>query len=210
MKKPFYLLALALMSTLVNAQPVPERKVAPRDQQARIREERKQPLSEQLNLSESQREQLKKEQEKALEKVLTPDQKKQLKELKEQQTARKDSAKKRQATRLKEALSLSDEQVVKLQAQQEKFQQSMRSLKKKADAFRDSHRAELKSLMEEQKNNLSQLLNPEQLEKYKRMMRERMQEFRGKIEERPRGPQDRKGPPPPSHPRKTKPEMNEL
>ena len=85
----------------------------------------------------------------------------------------------------------------------------MRSLKKKADAFRDSHRAELKSLMEEQKNNLSQLLNPEQLEKYKRMMREQMQEFRGKIEERPRGPQDRKGPPP-SHPRKTKPELNEL
>ncbi len=211
MKKPFYLFALALMSTLVNAQPVPERKVAPRDQQARIREERKQPLSEQLNLSESQREQLKKEQEKSLEKILTPDQKKQLKELKDKQTARKDSAKKRQATRLKEALSLSDEQVVKLQAQQEKFQQSMRSLKKKADAFRDSHRAELKSLMEEQKNNLSQLLNPEQLEKYKRMMRERMQEFRGKIEERPRGPQDRKGPPPPpSHPRKIRPEMNEL
>ena len=64
MKKPFYLLALVLMSTLVNAQPIPERKVAPRDQQSRIREERKQPLSEQLNLSESQREQLKKEQEK--------------------------------------------------------------------------------------------------------------------------------------------------
>ena len=84
MKKPFYLLALALMSTLVNAQPVPERKVAPRDQLTRIREERKQNLSEQLNLSDSQREQLKKEQEKALEKVLTPDQKKQLKELKEQ------------------------------------------------------------------------------------------------------------------------------
>jgi hypothetical protein len=55
-------------------------------------------------------------------------------------------------------------------------------------------------MMEEQKNSLSQLLNAEQLEKYKRMMRDRMQEFRGKMEERPRGNRERKGPPPPPPP----------
>ena len=173
------------------AQPVQERRGAHREQLSRIREERKQNLSEQLKLSETQREQLKKEQEKALEKVLTPEQKKQLKDLKEKQTARKDSAQKRQAARLKEALSLTDEQVVKLQAQQQKFQQSMRAMQKKAETFRDSHREQLRSMMEEQKNSLSQLLNAEQLEKYKRMMQDRMQEFRGNWEQRQRGNQER-------------------
>lgn len=231
MKKSLISIALVAISALAIAQPVQERSRAPREQLSKIREEKKQNLSEQLNLSDTQREQLKKEQEKALEKVLTPEQKKQLKELKDKQTARKDSAQKRQAARLKEALSLSDEQVVKLQAQQQNFQQSMRAMQRKAESFRDNHREQLRSLMEEQKKNLSQLLNAEQLEKYKRMMRDRMQEFRGnieqrqrgnqernrmqqhpgKMEERPRGNRERKDPPPPPPPsRNTASEWSEL
>ena len=64
MKKSLISIALVAISALAIAQPVQERSRAPREQLSRIREEKKQNLSEQLNLSDTQREQLKKEQEK--------------------------------------------------------------------------------------------------------------------------------------------------
>jgi uncharacterized protein YaaR (DUF327 family) len=63
-------------------------------------------------------------------------------------------------------------------AQQEKFQESMKKFKKEASAQMIEHRQKLRAMMEEQSNNLKQILSPEQLEKYKKIMQERMRKMR--------------------------------
>ena len=86
-------------------------------------------------------------------------------------------------------------------------------LKKEASAQMMERREKLRSLMEEQSKNLKQILNEEQLEKYKIIIRDRMQKMRqenpmrNRLQNnapekrgRPNGPD---GPPPPPKPRKT-------
>jgi Spy/CpxP family protein refolding chaperone len=210
MNKLFILTTALLISIGATAQQ-PQRK-GPPPPNWRNAQDKKQSMLEELDLTDAQKEQLKKEHEKALEKVLTPEQKKQRKEMLDKQSARKDSAQKRQAQHLQKMLHLSDEQTSKLIAQQEKFQESMKKFKKEANAQMIEHREKMRTLMEEQSNNLKQILSPEQLEKYKYMMRERMRKMReggplrNKIQNnepsrrRPIDIQD--GPPPPPRPRK--------
>lgn len=206
------ILTAALLSFSFAFAQQPERKGTP-PPPWRTAQERKQSMLHELHLSDSQKEQLKKEQEKALDKILTPEQKKQRKDFLDKLAARKDSAQKRQAQHLQKALHLSDEQTTKLMAQQNKLQESMKQFKKEASEQLMERREKLRSLMEEQSKNLKQILNEEQLEKYKTIMRERMQKMRQEnpmrnrlqnnaLEKRgrPVGPD---GPPPPPRPRKT-------
>ncbi len=176
MNKLFILTTALLISIGATAQQ-PDRK-GPPPPNWRNAQDKKQSMLEELDITDAQKEQLKKEHEKALEKVLTPEQKKQRKEMLDKQSARKDSAQKRQAQHLQKMLHLSDEQTSKLIAQQEKFQESMKKFKKEANAKMIEHREKMRTLMEEQSNNLKQILSPEQLEKYKYMMRERMRKMR--------------------------------
>ena len=206
------ILTAALLSFSFAFAQQPERK-GPPPPPWRTAQERKQSMLEELHLSDSQKEQLKKEQEKALDKILTPEQKKQRKDFLDKQAARKDSAQKRQAQHLQKALHLTDEQTTKLMAQQNKLQESMKQFKKEASEQLMERREKLRSLMEEQSKNLKQILNEEQLEKYKTIMRERMQKMRqenpmrNRLQKnapekrgRPVGPD---GPPPPPRPRNT-------
>jgi len=210
MNKLLILTTAMLISAVVTAQQ-PERK-GPPPPNWKNAQDKKQSMLEELDLTDAQKEQLKKEHEKALEKVLTPEQKKQRKEMLDKQIARKDSAQKRQAQYLQKALHLSDEQTSKLITQQEKFQESMKKFKKEANEQIMEHREKVRIMMEEQSNNLKQILSPEQLEKYKSIMRERMRKMRedgplrNKMQNdepyrrRPIDNQD--GPPPPPKPRK--------
>ena len=210
MNKLVILITALLINVVATAQQ-PERKGPPPPNWRNL-QDKKQSMLEELDLTDAQREQLKKEHEKALEKVLTPEQKKQRKEMLDKQSARKDSAQKRQAQHLKQVLSLSDEQASKLMAQQEKFQESMKKFRKEAGSQMMEQRQKLRALMEEQSNNLKQILSPEQIEKYKKIMQERMRKMReggplrNKIQNnepsrrRPIDIQD--GPPPPPRPRK--------
>ncbi|MFM1858185.1 MAG: hypothetical protein RLZ05_1245 [Bacteroidota bacterium] len=205
------ILTTALLISVVATAQQPQRK-GPPPPNWRNAQDKKQSMLEELDLTDVQKEQLKKEHEKALDKVLTPEQKKQRKEMLEKQSARKDSAQKRQAQYLQKALHLSEEQTSKLVAQQEKFQESMIKFKKEATAQMAERREKVRTMMEEQSNNLKQILSPEQLEKYKYMMRERMKKIQeegplrnkmqndGPYRRRPIDNQD--SPPPPPKPRK--------
>lgn len=206
-----FILTIALLISVVATAQQPQRK-GPPPPNWRNAQDKKQSMLEELDLTDAQKEQLKKEHEKALDKVLTSEQKKQRKEMLEKQSARKDSAQKRQAQYLQKTLHLSDEQTSKLIAQQEKFQESMKKFKKEATAQMAERREKVRTMMEEQSNNLKQILSPEQLEKYKYMMRERMKKIQeegplrnkmqndGPYRRRPIDNQD--SPPPPPKPRK--------
>ncbi len=176
MNKIIILTTVMLISTIALAQH-PERKGPPQPNW-RNAQDKKQSIVEELELTDTQKEQLKKEYEKALEKVLTPEQKKQRKEMLDKQSARKDSLQKKQAQHLQKTLHLSDEQTSKLIAQQEKFQESMKKFKKEVSTQMMERREKMRTMMEEQSNNLKQILSPEQIEKYKFMMRERMRKMR--------------------------------
>ena len=141
-------------------------------------------LMQRLELTPSQREQLKKEQEQALEKVLTGDQKKKLKEIRLQQQQRKEEMQGRQRQQLKDRLSLTDEQATKLQDLQKNFMESMKKNRQQLDQTIAQQRERAREMMETQQQSLKKLLSAEQLEKYKMMMRDRMQDGMQRFRER--------------------------
>lgn len=212
MNKIHFLALALLVSATASAQQTHERKGPPPPPTERSLPQQRNAMADQLQLTDAQKEQLKKEHEKAMDKVLTPEQKKLRKELMDKQAARKDSAQKRQAQKLKQALSLSDEQVSKLMDQQEKFKASMKKFRTETSAYMSENRQKLRTMMEVQADNLRQILNPEQFEKYKKMMQERMQQLRNRNprnnqlnQRRPNQPRPDDapdGPPPPPRPRK--------
>ena len=212
MNKIHFLALALLVSATASAQQTHERKGPPPPPTERSLPQQRNAMADQLQLTDAQKEQLKKEHEKAMDKVLTPEQKKLRKELMDKQAARKDSAQKRQAQKLKQALSLSDEQVSKLMDQQEKFKASMKKFRTETSAYMSENRQKLRTMMEVQADNLRQILNPEQFEKYKKMMQERMQQLRtrkprnNQLNQRrpnqPRPDDAPDGPPPAPRPRK--------
>jgi len=136
------------------------------------------PIVEQLKLSHAQKEQLKKEHEKALEKVLTPEQKTKLKELRQEQAVRKQSAEKKKDEKLKQELGITDAQLTKLKNLQTEFKEKMKTVREDVNQTVQQQRDRTRELITKQQQALKELLNSEQLEKYKKMMQDKMRHLR--------------------------------
>lgn len=156
-------------------------------------------LLDRLQLTTGQREQLKKEQEQALEKVLTADQKKKLSQLRQQQQQRKEEAQLHQRQQLKDRLAISEEQAAKLQELQKNFMESMKKNRDQLDQTIAQQRERARSLMETHQESLKKILNAEQLQKFKDMMRNKMREGMEKWREHRDGMRQ-KPPAPPTAP----------
>lgn len=176
MKQFSFLIALSLLAGITVAQQVPNR-MAPPPVQQRQHKGGEEALMQQLNLTQAQREQLKKEHDKALERVLTAEQKAKLGQLRQQQQALKDSAQKRQDRKLKEQLGLSNEQVVKVRELQRGFREKMKAIQEDVNQTVQQQRDRTRELWESQQKNWQEVLTPEQLEKYKSLMQERMRKM---------------------------------
>ncbi|MFZ9695003.1 MAG: hypothetical protein ACO3AY_03925 [Chitinophagaceae bacterium] len=175
MKKLFVaLVTLGITAGITTAQEIPNRPARPPHMQQRIQRNAGDPVLQQLNLSASQKEQLKKEQEKALEKVLTPEQKKKLKELRNEQERRKETAAQKRDANLKEKLGLTEGQLTKLKTLQKEFSEKMQIVRQDVTQTVQQQRDRTRELLSQQQKALKELLNTEQLEKYRKMMREKM------------------------------------
>jgi len=199
MKTITTLLVATSLLTMVHAQDGPPPHAPRSDRQRPQREQGDERLMQQLQLTPTQREQLKKEHEQALEKVLTPDQKKKLKEIRQRQQERKEEMQARQRQQLKDRLSLTDDQATKLQDLQKSFMESMKKNRQHLDQTIAQQREKAREMMETHQQSLKKLLNAEQLEKYKTMMRDKMRDGMQKFRERTndkeqRRPQDRRPP----------------
>lgn len=161
------------------------------------RKQQKEMLLDRLQLTTAQREQLKKEQEQALEKVLTTEQKKKLSQLRQQQQQRKEEGLRRQRQQLKDRLSITEEQASKLQALQKNFMESMKKNREQLDQTVAQQRERARSLMEAHQESLKKMLNMEQLQQFKDIMRDKMREGMEKWREHRDGM--RRRPPAPSN-----------
>jgi hypothetical protein len=178
-KLVFAVVSLGLATTMSIAQEIPTRPAPPPHMQERMpKKGGEDPLLQQLNLTAAQKEQLKKEQEKALEKVLTTEQKNKWKELRKEQERRKETAEKKRDEKLKEKLGLTDAQVTKLKILQKEFIEKMQTVRQDLTQTVQQQRDRTRELVTQQQKALKEILNTEQLEKYQKMMREKMRQRR--------------------------------
>lgn len=167
-------ISLGIASSITTAQEVRNRPAPPPHIQEHMHKKGGDPLLQQLNLSGAQKEQLKKEHEKALEKVLTPEQKIKLKELRKEEESRKEMAEKKRDEKLKEKLGITEAQLTKLKSLQNQFKEKMQAVRQDVNQTVQQQRDRTRELITQQQKALQELLNSEQLDKYKKMMREKM------------------------------------
>ena len=110
-----------------------------------------------------------------MEKVLTAEQKNQLAQNKAERKATRELAASKRIGKMKSRLNLSDEQVTKIKATHEAAMAKAIAIRENNQLSPDEKKQQLMSLRQEQRNNITQVLTPEQITKMEEMKKERME-----------------------------------
>jgi len=105
--------------------------------------------------------------------ILTEDQKNQLAQSKTSTNDSKGNQAGRNFGKMKENLSLTDNQVTQIKANRDAELAKIKAIRDNSDLSKSQKREQLKSIRQEQKNSLSQILSPEQISKLEESRKER-------------------------------------
>ena len=105
--------------------------------------------------------------------ILTEDQKNQLAQSKASSNDSKGNLAGRNIGKMKENLSLTDNQVTQIKANRDAELAKIKAIRDNSDLSKSQKREQLKSIRQEQKNSLSQILSPEQISKLEESRKER-------------------------------------
>jgi Spy/CpxP family protein refolding chaperone len=117
---------------------------------------------------------LRKSQKDAIEQLLTPEQKNQLVQEKAGRKAKHEIAAGKRLEKMKARLNLTEDQVTKIKSTREAAKARALAIREDGALTAADKKAQLTSLMKEQRNNFKELLTPEQLAKLEEMKKERM------------------------------------
>lgn len=112
-----------------------------------------------------------------MEKVLTAEQKNQLAQNKAERQATRELAAANRIDKMKIRLDLSDEQVTKIKASHEAARAKANAIRGNNQLSQEEKKQQLMSLRQEQKNNITQVLTPEQITKMEEMKKERREKM---------------------------------
>jgi Spy/CpxP family protein refolding chaperone len=105
--------------------------------------------------------------------ILTEDQKNQLAQSKTSTNDPKGNKEGRNFGKMKENLSLTDNQVTQIKANRDAEQAKIKAIKDNSALSKSEKKEQLKSIRQEQKSNLAQILSPEQISKLEESRKER-------------------------------------
>jgi Spy/CpxP family protein refolding chaperone len=105
--------------------------------------------------------------------ILTEDQKNQLAQSKASSNDPKGNKVGRNFGKMKENLSLTDNQVTQIKANRDAELAKIKAIRDNSDLSKSQKREQLKSIRQEQKNSLTQILSPEQISKLEESRKER-------------------------------------
>ena len=115
--------------------------------------------------------------------ILTADQKQQLADMKADMAKKREEMAEKHLARMKEKLSLSDEQVATIKNSQQQTHDKIEAILKDDNIDRVSKKQQLIALRQEMKNNMDKVLTPEQkvkMEEFKKENQQKMKSFRGR------------------------------
>lgn len=105
--------------------------------------------------------------------ILTEDQKNQLAQSRTSSKNQQGNQARKNFGKMKENLGLSDNQVTQIKANRAADQAKMKAIKDNSALSKSEKKEQLKSMRQEQKNNLTQILSPEQVSKMEESRKER-------------------------------------
>ncbi len=126
---------------------------------------------------------LRQEKDKEIKAVLTPEQKAKWDNYKADQAAKhkeeRSKAMEKRSQKMKTALSLSDDQFAKVQAENKAFGEKMQALRKSNETSANRDSSKFKALMAEHDANLKAIMTPEQYQKWLTMKAEKQKKHEG-------------------------------
>jgi Spy/CpxP family protein refolding chaperone len=119
----------------------------------------------------SKMESLRKEQRSKMQGILTAEQKAQMKKMKAERKSKMQDFQKQHADKMKANLGLTSEQSAKMDANRKEMSEKMKSIRENNSLSEDQRRAEMKKIMESNKEKMKSILTEEQMQKMKEMHR---------------------------------------
>lgn len=133
---------------------------------------------------QSKKEQIRKEQRLKFESILTADQKAKIKDLRKDQKAKREGMQSKKMDRMKSNLSLSDDQVSKMQNHHETFKAQAKAIKENNSLTDEQKKENLMDLRKRSQEDEKTILTAEQLQKKEALKKNRMHEMKNKRTEK--------------------------